>query len=90
MNPVLKFFILLSLVFFSFACKEREDKTIEKNLLLYTLTCNGGSLGACQSQCAAAYPSVTGDNFPSVSTCQSNCTTNCNLSNTLLLLLSKR
>ncbi|TGN18781.1 hypothetical protein EHS15_11955 [Leptospira idonii] len=62
---------------------------MEKNLLTFLISCNGGSLQACQSQCAAAYPVVTGENFPAVSACQTNCSTNCNLSTVYLLITAK-
>ncbi|MCW7470274.1 hypothetical protein [Leptospira kanakyensis] len=53
------------------------------------MTCTGGSLDACNSGCAGKYPDVTGDNYPAASACFSACSTNCNLSTTLLLLTNK-
>ncbi|WP_208652429.1 hypothetical protein [Leptospira kemamanensis] len=87
-----RFFLLIVLsfvVFFSTSCSERKDTTLQRNLFTFLVSCTGGSLDACNSGCAAQYPDITGPNYTAASTCFSNCTTNCNLSGTLLLLTNK-
>lgn len=87
-----RFFLLVTLgfvVFFSTSCQKRQDKTLERNLFTFIVSCTGGSLTACNADCAAKYPNITGDNYPTASTCFSNCSTNCSLSATLLLLTNK-
>ncbi|TGK54168.1 hypothetical protein EHQ16_18835 [Leptospira kanakyensis] len=74
---------------FSTSCEKRKDNTIKNNILTFLVTCTGGSLDACNSGCAGKYPDVTGDNYPAASACFSACSTNCNLSTTLLLLTNK-
>lgn len=90
---VMKRFILLIVLgfvmFLSTSCQKREDKTLERNLFTFIVSCTGGSLDACNSGCAAAYPDITGANYTAASTCFSNCSTNCNLSGTILLLTNK-
>ncbi|WP_232225883.1 hypothetical protein [Leptospira terpstrae] len=89
MNRLFVLVVLCFVMIFSTSCQKREDKTVERNLFTFLLTCTGGSLTACNADCAAKYPDVTGDNYPAASTCFSACSTNCNLSTTLLLLTNK-
>lgn len=87
-----RFFLLIVLsfvVFLSTSCQKREDKTLERNLFTFIVSCTGGSLEACNSGCAATYPDITGANYTAASACFSNCSTNCNLSGTILLLTNK-
>ncbi|TGL37800.1 hypothetical protein [Leptospira perdikensis] len=86
MNRLFVLVVLCFVMIFSTSCTKREDKTVERNLMTFLLTCTGGSLEACNAGCAAKYPNVTGDNYPAASACFSACSTNCNLSTTILLL----
>ncbi|MDZ4727492.1 MAG: hypothetical protein SH817_15145 [Leptospira sp.] len=89
MKALLKLIILSSLVFTFSQCQKREDKTIQRNLLTFVVGCTGGSLSACQANCATTYPDVTGENYPNVSTCNSNCSNYCSLTNLYLLISNK-
>jgi len=79
MNAFLRILVAASFVFVMIGCQKREDKTIEKNVLTFLIGCTGGSLAACQSSCATTYPTVTGENYPNVSTCNTNCSTYCSV-----------
>ncbi|MCU0825703.1 MAG: hypothetical protein MUF77_13820, partial [Leptospira sp.] len=72
MRQLVFLFGIFSLLLLTSFCQERKDRTIERNLLTYIITCDGGSLEACQRNCATRYPNVTGENFPQVSSCNSN------------------
>ncbi|TGL55888.1 hypothetical protein EHQ58_18375 [Leptospira ognonensis] len=89
MSAFQKVLILFSLVLFFSDCQKREDTTIQKNVLTYLIGCNGGSLTACQASCAATYPTLTGDNYPTATTCFSNCSTYCSVTNIYLLISNK-
>ncbi|MCT8332979.1 hypothetical protein NUH30_04785 [Leptospira sp. 85282-16] len=89
MNRLLVLVVLCFVMIFSTSCQKREDKTLERNLFTFLISCTGGSLDACNADCAAKYPDITGVNYTSASACFSACSTNCNLSTTLLLLTNK-
>ncbi|PKA26748.1 hypothetical protein [Leptospira meyeri] len=89
MNRLFVLVVLCFVMIFSTSCQKREDKTVERNLMTFLVTCTGGSLEACNAGCAGKYPDVTGDNYPAASACFTACSTNCNLSTTLLLLTNK-
>ncbi|MCB1179200.1 MAG: hypothetical protein KDK36_16580 [Leptospiraceae bacterium] len=79
----LKFLSIIVFVFFISNCQSREDTTLQKSVLTYLITCTGGSLDACNSNCSstcgiAETDAVTGANLSCMTSCQSTCSTNCN------------
>lgn len=79
---LLQLLVITILLFSMGNCKSRKDETREKAILTYLVACKGGSLSACNSDCApscgiASTDAITPEKLPCVSSCQSSCSTNC-------------